>query len=217
MKHMERIQPGFVVFVYVSCKIVVCNVEVYFPHYKKQFYKPHYKSTNYTYKWHVYCFMKKATGRGISSGARWLTSALSHGAAGKEHAEPAEIAALCFWVGEPVVSADMPLCDPPLPLNDTTGDLHGGWPLKVGRRSPGMTHNVEPCSSISRSSWAREKLADIVCRQKWSGWASRQSGGGEGRAGRIWKGMCLVGKGSGKWLLIKIPLQLEVEYLLVTQ
>ena len=62
MKHMERIWPGFVVFVYVSCRIVVCNVEVYFRLYETELYKPHYKSTNYTYKWHVNCFMKKATG-----------------------------------------------------------------------------------------------------------------------------------------------------------
>ena len=61
MKHIERIRPGLVVFVYVSCRIVVCNVEVYFPLYETELYKPHYKSTNYTYKWHVNCFMKKAT------------------------------------------------------------------------------------------------------------------------------------------------------------
>ena len=62
MKHMERLWPGFVVFVYVSCRIVVCNVEVYFRFYETKLYKPHSKSTNYTYKWHVNCFMKKATG-----------------------------------------------------------------------------------------------------------------------------------------------------------
>ena len=62
MKHIERIRPGFVVFVDVSCRIVVCNVEVYFPLYETELYKPHYNSTNYTYKWHVNCFMKKATG-----------------------------------------------------------------------------------------------------------------------------------------------------------
>ena len=72
MKHMERIWPGFVVFVYVRCRIVVCNVEVYFRLYETELYKPHYKSTNYTYKWHVNCFMKKATGRGRGCNHRRL-------------------------------------------------------------------------------------------------------------------------------------------------
>ena len=61
MKHIERIRPGFVVFVYVSCRIVVCKIDVYFPLYETELYKSHYKSTNYTYKWDVNCFMKKDT------------------------------------------------------------------------------------------------------------------------------------------------------------
>ena len=90
MKHMERIWPGFVVFVYVSCRIVVCNVEVYFRLYETELYKPHYKSTNYTYKWHVNCFMKKATG-GVSFGR----SSDASGTGRQTHRQIAPL--LCFY------------------------------------------------------------------------------------------------------------------------
>ena len=85
MKHMERIWPGFVVFVYVSCRIVVCNVEVYFRLYETELYKPHYKSTNYTYKWHVKCFMKKATGGALPAGTIGPVDGLADRAAVTEH------------------------------------------------------------------------------------------------------------------------------------